>query len=737
MRTVMQNKSILYTSILYLCGFFLFLEWLYPVKDITETNSLSIFIIYTFFCFFISLFQMKWWITFLLKGIGLLVIINILFFEQSFLDLLWLEALYTELIYNAEALFSQQWYYLTPLFRSVLFLILIWLISYLLHYWFVVMNRILLFVILTFVYITVLDTFTGYDADLPIVRTFFISFFALGIANFMKELNGVSIRFAWVKKTPVWLLPLIGIVLFSSIIGFAAPKLDPQWPDPVPFIQGTTGTGNGGGGPIQKVGYGEDDSRLGGSFLQDDTPVFQASVNEKQYWRIETKDVYTGKGWENDTKPDYQMQEDGLIDLATFTNDVETKRHEAVLHFQGNTSIKKLIYPYGLHQVTAGESEAAYFLDNQSEAIQTKIADKETVLDNYSMVYDQPSFAINKLQRVNEENLSDKESYYTQLPSSLPDRITELAEDIAAPYDNRYDRARAVERYFGLNGFEYKTVDVPVPGKEDDYVDQFLFDSKVGYCDNYSTSMVVMLRALDIPARWAKGFTGGELIAENEKEEGQSVYEVTNANAHSWVEVYFPGEGWVPFEPTQGFSNLSDFHADPEGDSADSEMDDRLDADSEETDDDEEKEEKEEETASKKDKKKEKQENDQDSASIKGWHIAVGIAFLILLTFIIYKTRFRWQTWLLARKLNQKQNAETYQEAYHHLLKVLQHYGFTKETDQTLSEFAKRIDTHYQTDEMMQLTIHFEQVIYRNKVDETEINRLTKLWQDLIKRVMG
>src|SRR5690625_1655683 len=74
--------------------------------------------------------------------------------------------------------------------------------------------------------------------------------------------------------------------------------------------------------------------------------------------------------------------------------------------------------------------------------------------------------------------------------------------------------------------------------------------------------MVVMLRSIDIPARWAKGFTSGEKIAADSNEADGldlDVYEITNSNAHSWVEVYFPDIGWVPFEPTQGFDNLADF----------------------------------------------------------------------------------------------------------------------------------------------------------------------------------
>src|SRR5699024_777733 len=101
---------------------------------------------------------------------------------------------------------------------------------------------------------------------------------------------------------------------------------------------------------------------------------------------------------------------------------------------------------------------------------------------------------------------------YTQLPAQLPERVAELAEDIVASYDNRYDQTKAIEKYFRSDdhGFVYQLNDVPVPQSGEDYVDQFLFDTKAGYCDNFSTSMVVMLRTLDIPARWVKGFTSGE-----------------------------------------------------------------------------------------------------------------------------------------------------------------------------------------------------------------------------------
>lgn len=67
--------------------------------------------------------------------------------------------------------------------------------------------------------------------------------------------------------------------------------------------------------------------------------------------------------------------------------------------------------------------------------------------------------------------------------------------------------------------------------------------------------MVVLLRSVGIPARWAKGYNTGSVTKVNG--DGTDVYTLSNADAHSWPEVYFPGFGWLPFEPTPGFSNPS------------------------------------------------------------------------------------------------------------------------------------------------------------------------------------
>jgi transglutaminase-like putative cysteine protease len=133
--------------------------------------------------------------------------------------------------------------------------------------------------------------------------------------------------------------------------------------------------------------------------------------------------------------------------------------------------------------------------------------------------------------------------HYLELPSTLPDRVFVLARNLTATETTPYDRALALERY--LRAFPY-TLDVVPPPAGQDVVDYFLFDLQEGYCDFYASSMVVLARASGLPARLVVGY-----IAERYDEELQA-HVISEAEAHSWAEIYFPGYGWVEFEPTGG-----------------------------------------------------------------------------------------------------------------------------------------------------------------------------------------
>jgi transglutaminase-like putative cysteine protease len=131
---------------------------------------------------------------------------------------------------------------------------------------------------------------------------------------------------------------------------------------------------------------------------------------------------------------------------------------------------------------------------------------------------------------------------YLQLPASLPDRVHLLAEELAAGAESPYDQAIALEQYLRHNiTYDLTPPDLPA-GR--DYVDFLLFDSQRGYCSGYASAMVVLARSVGMPARLAAGY------AEGEYDQERGVFRVREVNAHSWVEVYFPGYGWIEFEPT-------------------------------------------------------------------------------------------------------------------------------------------------------------------------------------------
>ena len=132
---------------------------------------------------------------------------------------------------------------------------------------------------------------------------------------------------------------------------------------------------------------------------------------------------------------------------------------------------------------------------------------------------------------------------YLSLPDSVPAEVLGLARDLTATEATPYDRAKAIESY--LRTFPY-TLDLPAPPRGRDIVDYFLFDLRRGYCDYYASAMAVMARAAGLPARLVVGYASGDY------NQTQDRYIVTAANAHSWVEIYFPTYGWVPFEPTAG-----------------------------------------------------------------------------------------------------------------------------------------------------------------------------------------
>ena len=115
------------------------------------------------------------------------------------------------------------------------------------------------------------------------------------------------------------------------------------------------------------------------------------------------------------------------------------------------------------------------------------------------------------------------------------------AGQFTAGTDSRFDAVRALEQWLATER-EY-SLDVQDSGFDDPLV-AFLLGEMPGHCEYFATSMVVLARSLDIPSRLVTGYLRGE------KNRFSRTYLVRRSDAHAWVEVYFPGHGWVAFDPT-------------------------------------------------------------------------------------------------------------------------------------------------------------------------------------------
>ena len=133
---------------------------------------------------------------------------------------------------------------------------------------------------------------------------------------------------------------------------------------------------------------------------------------------------------------------------------------------------------------------------------------------------------------------------YLRLPP-IDLRISQLAEQITASSPSNYDKALAIEQYLRTH-FGY-TLQLP-RARPRDPLANFLFERKQGHCEYFASSMAVMLRTLGIPSRIVNGFRGGEF------NDLTGQYVIRASNAHSWVEAFFPGFGWISFDPTPAAS---------------------------------------------------------------------------------------------------------------------------------------------------------------------------------------
>lgn len=300
---------------------------------------------------------------------------------------------------------------------------------------------------------------------------------------------------------------------------------------------------------------------LGGARQLTTDVVMEVRSTEYDYWRAVAFDKYTGQGWQNTVGEQARSAlgvgapEQARTPLGPGepipAGDTRGRREVAQRFTLAGDRLDDLVMVGGTprtvsvpslvehNYVASGDGLVPNFDELALVVTRERLREGQTYTVTAMM-----SFAdVAGLRAAGDAYPQWVRERYLQLPDTVSDRTREQAAQVIAAAGARtpYDAALAIEAF--LRTYPYNE-GIPAPPAGADTVDWFLFDQREGYCDYFASSMVVMLRSQGIPARWVRGYAGGEFDAE------RGVYVVRENVAHSWPEVYFPGYGWERFEPT-------------------------------------------------------------------------------------------------------------------------------------------------------------------------------------------
>lgn len=230
---------------------------------------------------------------------------------------------------------------------------------------------------------------------------------------------------------------------------------------------------------------------------------------------------------------------------ATFTAEAEEFSIRAARIQRELTELRRdgMEVEYEYNATLGGELAYRYLVPNQDDVLSLSAAGRLQRGDRYTVTSHVANPTDSDLNGAQGRYPDWVREQYLTLPDTVPNRVRREAERVVREAGARtaHEKAQAIERY--VRGFKYRE-DMPstTPGK--DFVDEFLFVHKAGYCVYHASAMAVMLRAVDVPTRIARGFAPGRY----DDKAGKIV--VTESQAHMWPQVYHLGFGWVNYEPT-------------------------------------------------------------------------------------------------------------------------------------------------------------------------------------------
>jgi len=303
-------------------------------------------------------------------------------------------------------------------------------------------------------------------------------------------------------------------------------------------------------GPSSLVEFGRA-MALGGAVNLSNVPVLEVQASEPHYWRAVAYDRYLGGGWLNtdDVQVTLQPNDPNLRAVPytaqrEFTHTIRMlEAGEDTVFFAGELLRNSLfvrarlsVVPFAQDQPTSGGSERQGAAVSMLESLRS--LRRNQTYTNVSLV---SAATTQQLRNAGTDYPDWIRERYLQLPRTVPDRVRSLTHEIVGDITTPYDQLIAIQEYLRRITYD-QYINAPPAGR--DAVDWFLFENRRGYCDYYASAMAVMARILGIPARISQGYTPGEYVA------ASGSYLVRQLDAHAWPEVYFPGYGWIDFEPT-------------------------------------------------------------------------------------------------------------------------------------------------------------------------------------------
>lgn len=353
-------------------------------------------------------------------------------------------------------------------------------------------------------------------------------------------------RMAWSLSTTAALL-MVTIILGASAIFFMLPRVSAGYLSRfAPRSQFTSGF--------------SDDVRLGeiGEIQQSTQVVMHIQVQGDTLgaydlkWRGVVLEGFDGKRWFNPARRLPMMQNRfGSFDVGGFTR----KLPEFHVPVTGGGAPQRIRYRVTLEPIGTNVfflAPVVQMLYGNYREVTVDYSgsvfnnDRDRVVSRYEAVSDIARPSPDLLRTAVAGDPGAVPVSALRLPKVDP-RIAELAKQVTQNATNDYDRAAAIESYLTTRfGYTLQLLDAP----EADPLAHFLFVRKVGHCEYFSSAMAVMLRTQNIPARIVNGFRGGEF------NDVTGSYIVRARDAHSWVEAWFPGHGWVAFDPTPASSDV-------------------------------------------------------------------------------------------------------------------------------------------------------------------------------------